>query len=125
MVGLVGDEEVAGAVHGHTTSVSQAGAGGRAAVAAKGSNPIASHRGDDARDGIHLPDALVALVGDEEVAGAVHGHTTRETHAGAGGRAAVAAKASTAVAGHGGDDAGDGVHLADATVVRVGDEEVT
>src|SRR5208337_2797058 len=120
----VGDEEVAGAVYGHAVDTIEAGVGGGAAVAAKAVRPIARHGGDGACRGIHAADAAVVSVGDEEVAGAVHGHTRGVPQAGAGGGAAVAAEGLSSVPRHGADGPGGGVHATDAAVVSVGDEEV-
>ena len=76
------------------------------------------------RGEIDLADAVIVGVGDEEVPAGVHARRHRAVQLGGGGRAAVAAVARGSVAGDGGDHAGSAIHLADAVVVSVGDEEV-
>ena len=100
------------------------GGGGRAAVAAIAAASVAGDGGDDARAGVDLADAVVAGVGDEQVAAGVHRNADGIVQLGGGGRPAVAAIARSSVAGDGGDDARGGVDLADAVVVGVGDEQV-
>src|ERR1700682_17592 len=68
-------------------------------------NAIAGSGADDVRHRIHAADPLVAEVGDEDVAGAVHGHTCRHVQAGGDGRAALTAETWHAAAAPGGDDA--------------------
>ena len=87
----VGDVEVAGGVHGDPAGSVQLGAGGRAVVAAEALRPVARHGGDHpVRD---LADAVVASVGDVQVAGGIHGDARGIVQLGAGGRAVVAAEA--------------------------------
>ena len=69
---MVGDIEVSRAVHRHAEGVVQLRTGGLGAVAAEAWGAIARHGGDGAAGG-DLADALVAVVGDIEVARAVHG----------------------------------------------------
>ena len=71
----------------------QVGGGGRAAVAAVAMRSIAGDGGDHAGGVIDLADPVVAVVGDEEVAGGVHRDAYRAGQVGGGGRAAVAAVA--------------------------------
>ena len=67
VVGAVGDEEVAVAVHRDTRGSVELGAGGRAPVAtvAAAQGVVPRDRGNHAR-GIDLADDVVAAVGDEE-----------------------------------------------------------
>ena len=71
VVALVSDKEVAGAVYRHPGGVLQTGVGGEAAIAGIAEGAIARYGGHDAGRSVHAANALVALVGDEEVAGAV------------------------------------------------------
>ena len=109
-VALVGDEEVAIAIHGHVERSAQLGAGGRSAVAAKPKGAVPGHGGDDARGGVHPANSVVALVGDEEVAKGIRGYVDGLLKTGAGGRSIVPSKLSEPVPGHGGDDARGGNH---------------
>src|SRR5688500_14123157 len=119
VIPAVADEHPAGGVHGHTPGGLDLRLVGGAAVAAE---PGAARPREGGHDpGGHPPDAVVLLVGDVEVAGAVDGHVPDPPHSGMGGGAAVAAVA-TARAGHGGDHPGavDPPHPA---VAVVGDVE--
>ena len=80
--------------------------------------------GDDAGGGVDLADAVVAGVGEVEVAGGVEGEGGGEIELGGGGEGVVAGEAGDAGAGDGGDDAGGEVEFADAVVVGVGDVEI-
>src|SRR5262249_56225609 len=71
-----------------------------------------------------VPDAVVAGVGDEQVAVGVPCPALGGGQLGGGGEAVVAAVAGGAGAGHGDDGARRPHHLADAVVGAVGDEQV-
>ena len=126
VVAPVGDEEVTDGVHRDTCGVPQVGGGGRTVVAAVAPvHIIAGDRGDDASGVIHLADAIVATVGDEEVPGGVHRDTQGAVQLGGGGRTVIAEVGAVAPpAGDGGDRAGGVIHLADPIVGSVGDEDV-
>src|SRR5690242_4908303 len=94
----VGDEQVAGPVQRDAERAVQQGVGSGPAIAAGADNAVAGHGGDNAGNGIHPPDAIVARVGDEQVAGAIHHHAVRELQTGAGCEPAIAAVAGVAVA---------------------------
>ena len=96
--------------------------GGRAAVSAEAFCPRPRDSGDGAV-GIHLADAVVARIGNVEVAGVVHRHAGGAPQLSRGGRAAVSAVALCPRPRDSGDDAVGG-HLADAVVARIGNVEV-
>jgi hypothetical protein len=106
--------------------------GGRAVVAAVSAGPVSVVRRGDvagARDGAdppvraHAADAVVVLVGDEELALAAHGHACRVVQLCLGGRATVAREPSDAGARDGGDRAVR-IDAPDAVVGGIGDEHV-
>jgi hypothetical protein len=86
--------------------------------------PASSHRGDDLRRAVDPPDAMIAQVGDEEVARTVHRHAGRDPQACAGGRPTIAAEPGRPASGRRGDDVRRGIDSANAIVVGVSDEEV-
>src|SRR6266566_4663318 len=71
-------------------------------------------------------DAVAASIGDENSAGAVPGtvHSRRRAETRVAGRPAIPGKRLNAVTSKGGDDAGGGIHLADAKVANIADEQV-
>ena len=69
---------------------------------------VSSHRGDDARYGVHPANALVEGVGDVEVAAAVDGDSLGRIELGRGGRDVIPGVPCRGVAGHRGDDSGPG-----------------
>ena len=93
MVVLIRNKQIAGSVRRHIEWEEKTGIGGGPAVPGITPNPIASHRRDEAV-GVHFADALVAGVGDEQIAQGVHSHAERKIQAGVGG-CAVAAISST------------------------------
>src|SRR5208282_4767428 len=103
MVKGVGDVEVAAGVHRHAIGVVEFGGGGGAVVAAVARGAVARDGGDHPCAGVHLADAVVLGVGDEDVAAGVHRHAIGVVEFGGGGGAVVAAVACGAVAGDGGD----------------------
>ena len=120
----VGDEEISSGIHRNATGTGQRGGGGRAAVTAVASGPVARDGGDHAGGEIDLADHIVLVVGDEKVSVSVHRDANGAPHAGCGGRAAIAAVAKGSVARDGGDHAGGEIDLADPVVVVIVDEEV-
>ena len=79
---------VAGGIHGDAARPVQLGGCGRTAIAAKTEGPVSGYGGDySTRD---LADAVVALVGNVDVSGSVHGDPIGHVQLGAGGRAAIA-----------------------------------
>src|SRR5262249_19902131 len=123
LVGVVGDVQVAAAVHHHPERVEQAGRCGRAAIAAVAVGAVAGNGGDDAGRQDDLAD-VAAVVADEQVACAVQRHSVREVQLGRAGLAAVPGEAGDAGAGDGDDVAGRLDDLADAVVALVGEEDV-
>ena len=129
---MVGDVEVTGSVERQALGIGESGGGGGAAVPGEVALAVPDRaaprdRGDDARHGVHPANALVVLIGDEQVAGSIHGQELRRIEAGRGRRAAIAAEAAAALEGSkepdgvdlrapcdSGDDPGRRVHLADA-----------
>ena len=79
---------------------------------------------DDAARGRHLPHAVVARVGDVEIARSVHRHAPRAVELRRRGLAAVTAVSAHACAGDGRDVARALRHLADAVIVVVRDVDV-
>src|SRR5438309_2204508 len=71
-------------------------------------------------------DAVAASIGDENSAGAVPGtvHSRRRAETRVAGRPAIPGKRLNPVTSKGGDDAGGGIHPADAKVANIGDEEL-
>ena len=119
----VRDVEVAGAVHRDILRPVQLRGRGRAAVAAESRRARPCHRGDHAGARRHFPDALVAAVGDVEMAGAVHRYTEREIEPRLGRRAVVAAEPRYARPRDRRDHAVRR-HPADAVIIEVGEVEV-
>src|SRR5262249_4968092 len=120
----VRDEDVPIGIDGHAFGVIQLGRRGRSAVAAVAGRAGAGD-GEDVAGRLHdLADAIIAGVGDVDVAAAVHGHAVRAIQHGGRGGAAVATAAGRAGAGDGEDGAG-GLHdFANAVRGGVGDEEI-
>ena len=101
----------------------QAGAEGGTSVAAKAGGTVSGNGGDGAR-GVHLTDAMAVLFGDEEVSRLIHRHAAGETQVQGGAGRGTSVTGVPTPPGDGGDDA-RGVHLADALVAPVEDEEVS
>src|SRR5262249_2370057 len=118
----VRDEEGAAAVPGHPVRLIQHGRGGPEVVAVLSRRAGAGDGEDGAGRLDVLADAVIALVGEEDVPAAVHGPGERVVQHGGGRRPAVAAVAGGAGAGDGDHGAGRLHHLADAIVIAVGDE---
>ena len=117
----IGDVQVAQTVRRHAGGAVQLRRNGRAAVPAEAARPVARHRGDHPRS-VHLADAVVARIGDVQVARAVQRHATGSVQLRRHSRAAVPAEAER-LARHRGDHP-RGVHLADAAVAIIGDVQV-
>jgi hypothetical protein len=124
LIADVGDEKVAGAVHGHAEGDVQTGAGREATVATKPRSAVPGHGGDGAGDSVYEADAVVIRVGDEEVASGVHGHAGGDGQIGVGRGVSVAAEALGAIASDRSDDPARGFHAADAVIPTVRDEDV-
>src|SRR5207249_8600108 len=106
----VGDEEIARRVHRQTPWGRELGGSCRTPISAKVICSGARNGGDDAGR-VHLADAVVLSVGDEQIPCRVHLHTPWGPELSGGRRAAVSAEASCSAARNGGDDPGWG-HLA-------------
>lgn len=100
MVTHLGERDIPETVNRQLTRLSDRGAGGRAPVACRGLNACASQGVDDSFPA-YPPNAVVQLVDDVQVPVRVRGHRIGTIQAGAGRRAAVAAKTRGFVAGHG------------------------
>jgi len=125
----VGDKEIARGVDGDPTRRVKPRLGCRAAVAREGppvepGRAAPSHGRDKPCCGVDLADAVVVLVGDEQVSGPVEGNIGGAVKLRLGRRTAVARELTHPRAGHGRDDPGPGVHAADPAVEPVGDNEV-
>ena len=116
----IGDIEVARPVHRHAIGIVETRLSCRAAIPAE---PLLSRarNGGDRPGGIHLADAVVVGIGDVEVACAVHRHAIGQVETRLSCRAAVLAEPTTT---RNGGDRPDGIDLADAAVVAIGDVEV-
>src|SRR5439155_1535808 len=91
VVERIGEEQVARRVHRHFVGVVERGGGGRATIAAETRGAVARD-GDDVAGGLdHLADAVVAGVGEEQVARRVQRHARGVVDRGGGGRAIVSA----------------------------------
>jgi hypothetical protein len=86
---VAGGEQVATAVHGHADGVAEAAVGRHRAVGGNPIGAVARHRGHRAA-GIHLANAVVVIVRNEQVARLVYRHPARGTQGGIGCRPAVA-----------------------------------
>jgi hypothetical protein len=104
---------------------------GRAAVAAEAAAAGPRHRRDDAGARLHPPDAVIKTVGDENIATAVHRHSTWFVQSRIRGEAPVtsiathASIASRTTSRHGRDDPRVRGHPPNAMIVIVGDEQIS
>src|SRR5207247_2605584 len=80
--------------------------------------------GDHPGLSIHLADAMVTFIGNEQIAGGVDGQTWWKMKPSRRSRPAIPGISGLAIAGYGGDDPGLGIHLADAIVTGIGKEEI-
>ena len=124
MVAAIGDIEVAGPVQGYREGIRKAGFGRRPAIAAEPAFPISRIGRNQARLRIHSADAMVAGVGDEEIAATIDRHVEGHFESRFGGRPAVTAESRSAAARHRGDLAGLGVDPADSAAALLDDIEV-
>ena len=97
---------------------------GWSVVTGKPRNAGAGNRSEDAGGEVELADAVVVSVGEVEMVGCVQRKTLRGVERSGDGGAIVAREALHAIAGDGGDEAGDGVDAADAVVRRLGKVEI-
>ena len=81
----------------------QSSVGRETAIAGITRAPIARHRADDAV-GVHLADALVVLIHNENIANTVHFHAQRGVQRGTGCRPAIAGVARAPIAHHRADE---------------------
>src|SRR5262249_48614371 len=114
LVAGIGDEDVAAGVHGHRFRGSQRGRGRGAAVAAVAIVAVAGDGDDIAVRLDHHADALIAGIGDVDVAAGVRSDPTGARQLGVAREAAVAGEARGAVPGEGEDGAGRFQYFADA-----------
>ena len=124
VVEQVRNVEVAAAVQSKPRGAVERRRGGRAAIAAEAEGPRAGDGRDVPGRGIDLADAVLEVVRDVEVAGAVQRKPAGVSKPRRGGRAAIAAEASRPRSGDGRNVAGRGIDLADTVVVRVRNVEV-
>ena len=116
----INNEEVIN-IDSHASRSIQAGVDCRSTVATKATSAIAGNC-SNSPPRADLPDALVAVVSDKQVAARVEDNSNRTVQAGARGRPAVTAETHSAVAGYSCDV--PAMDLADALVAEVGDKEV-
>src|SRR5262249_40969413 len=95
---VVAEEQVAAAVEHHAIGEGDLGRRARPTVPGEAGDAGAGDGDDVARRLDDLADAVVALVGEEDVAAAVHGHAVGVVQRGRGRRSSVAAEALGAVA---------------------------
>ena len=123
VVAGIGEVEVPGAVQPHADGIVELRRGCRPAVPAGALSPRARYRGDRPA-GIDFADALVAGIGDVEVARAVQRRASGEVELRRGCRPAVPAEAGGPRSRHRGDRP-IGIDPADALVAGIGDVEVS
>ena len=144
VVGVVADVQVAARVEGQVLGVveggvrggaavaviahqAEAGAGERAAGAPFGrvvARRVTGEQVDDAGARVDAADVAGPFVGQVDVAAGVDRHSAGAVEFGVDRRAAVAAAADPAAAGHPGDDAGAVVDAADRAVAQIGQVQV-
>ena len=126
VAGGIADVNVFRPVHRHAAGKAEMRRSRRAAVAAEAAVRPPRRRGDIARGGVHLADAVVERIGDIEIARPVHRYALgrAEPRRCRCRRAAVAADAGSPASREGGDIPRGSIHLADAVVIRIGDIEV-
>jgi hypothetical protein len=120
--GELGDVQVAGGIERQVARREHLRAGGRSAIAGR-ALAISARVGVDRAGGADAAHAVVAEVGDVEVAVWVDGEAVGKVELCRGGGAAVAAEAGGSHPGHGSDDAVR-VDFADAVVAGVGEVEI-
>ena len=116
-----GDEHATRAVHEQARRILEARRRGVAAVAGRGRHPVPGDRVDHSRR-VDAADAVVALVGDEDVSRGGDGDARGLGQARCGGGLVVAVVARPAVAGDRRDRA-VGVDAPDAPLAHLGDED--
>ena len=124
MIVRLGDVEITLGVHDNADGVVKLRLRGRSAVAGLAEDPIAGHGGNDAGGVVHLAEAVVLAVCEEDVAGGVHCHRHWVVYRRGGGRSAVAPVVSETVSDNGVDCARGMIHLPHDVVAGVRDEEV-
>ena len=124
VVAAVGDIDVAVGVRRHAAGVAQPRGCRWAAVAAEAERSGSCDGRNDARCGVDLADAVVAAVGDVNVAVRVRGYAPGLVQLRRGCLAAVAGESGRAGSRKGGNDARRGIDFADAVGVAVSDVNI-
>jgi hypothetical protein len=88
----IGDEEIAGTVHSDSAGGVEPRGSCRPRVSAEASCSVARYSGDDP-SWSDLPNAVISLVRNEEVAARIHGDSSREVELGSSRRAPVSTEA--------------------------------
>ena len=117
-------EQIAGRIHRHVLRGGQMGGGGRSVVTGESRNAVAARIGADGSVGRDLSDAVDDRFGDIDVAGRIHRQAGGIGYLGAGGEAAVAARAVDAGPRDSGYGTAGGGHLADAHPLHFRNVEV-
>ena len=100
----------------------QAGAGSRTPIPRKTQVTIPRHRGDDPRS-IHLAHPHIAEIREIDIAFSIHEYAGGTIQAGAGSRASIPRKTQVTIARYR-ENPARCIHLADAVIPRVCDEEI-
>ena len=123
MVVPIGDVDVAQAIRRHVFGERELRLNRRPIVSAIAPLPGSCHRGNVTR-GIHFADAVIAGIGNVEVARIIHRHAAGVVKLRLDCRAAVPAVTPLSGSRYRGDDA-PCIHLADAVIAGIGDVEAT
>ncbi len=125
VVGIVSNEQIAEAIERDAGGIEELGGGGDDVIAGVPTwTAHACNSGDEARHHVHTAHAMIRVIGDEQVAEAIHCDTRGEKKIRVGRGDIVTGVATGAVAGDRGDDAGRRIHTADAVIFAVGNEEI-
>ena len=102
VVRTVGDEEITGCIHRYAGRVIELSGRGWATIAAKAKCSVTRHRPDDAVGG-HLPNTVVTVLGDEQIAGSIYREAFGVEELSGRGNPTVSAEAGCSGARDGGD----------------------
>ena len=122
VIALIRNKQIARTVQRYTCGIAQPCDRSRPAVAQKGTDTVTGHGGDRSA-AVHLADALIALIRNEQIAGTVQRYSEGIPQACARSRPAVTAKSGHTVTAHRGDCSA-AVHLADAAIALIRDKQI-